>query len=27
VDYKKQPDGQFVNSKFVEISNKVSYTI
>ena len=24
---KKQPDGQFVNSKFVEISNKVTYTV
>ncbi len=27
VNYLKQPDGQFVNSKFVEISNKVTYTI
>lgn len=27
VDYKKKPDGEFVNSKFVDISNKVSYTI
>ena len=27
VNYIKQPDGQFVNSKFVEISNKVMYTI
>ena len=27
VDYKKGPDGEFVNSRFVEISNKVSYTI
>ena len=27
VNYIKQPDGQFVNSKFVEISNKVTYTI
>jgi hypothetical protein len=27
VDYKKGPDGEFLNSKFVEISNKVSYTI
>lgn len=27
IDYKKNPDGQFVNSKFIEISNKVSYTI
>jgi hypothetical protein len=27
VDYKKGPDGEFVNSRFVDISNKVSYTI
>lgn len=27
VDYKKKPDGEFVNSKFIDISNKVSYTI
>ncbi|MDX1947959.1 MAG: hypothetical protein SFU86_21350 [Pirellulaceae bacterium] len=27
VDYKKNPAGEFLNSKFVEISNKVSYTI
>ncbi len=27
VDYLKNPDGEFKNSKFVEISNKVSYTI
>ena len=27
VNYAKKPDGEFVNSKFVEISNKVSYTI
>lgn len=27
VDYKKNADGEFTNSKFVEISNKVSYTI
>jgi hypothetical protein len=27
LDYKKKPDGEFVNSKFIEISNKVSYTI
>ena len=27
IDYKKKPDGEFVNSKFVDISNKVSYTI
>lgn len=27
VDYKKNPQGEFVSSKFVEISNKVAYTI
>jgi hypothetical protein len=27
VDYKKSADGEFINSKFVEISNKVSYRI
>jgi hypothetical protein len=27
VDYKKTPAGDFVNSKFVDISNKVRYTI
>jgi hypothetical protein len=27
VDYKKRPDGEFINSRFIEISNKVSYTI
>jgi hypothetical protein len=27
VDYRKDPKGEFVNSKFVDISNKVSYTI
>jgi hypothetical protein len=27
VDYKKTPQGEFVNSRFVDISNKVSYTI
>ena len=27
VDYKKGADGEFVNSKFIEISNKVSYTV
>src|SRR5262245_24192646 len=25
VNYQKKPDGEFVNSKFVEISNKVTY--
>jgi hypothetical protein len=27
VDYLKTPAGEFTNSKFVDISNKVSYTI
>ncbi|MBY0232741.1 MAG: hypothetical protein K2W96_25960 [Gemmataceae bacterium] len=27
VDYKKKPDGEFVNSKFIDISNKVSYKV
>ena len=27
VDYKKTPAGEFVNSRFVDISSKVSYTI
>jgi hypothetical protein len=27
VDYLKKPDGEFVNSKFIEISNAVSYKI
>ncbi len=27
IDYKKKPDGEFINSKFIDISNKVSYTI
>jgi|SRR6185437_4640697 len=27
VDYKKNPAGEFVNSKFVDISNRVRYTI
>jgi hypothetical protein len=27
VDYKKDAQGEFVNSKFIEISNRVSYTI
>ena len=27
IDYRKTPDGQFVNSHFVNISNKVTYTI
>jgi hypothetical protein len=27
LDYRKKADGEFVNSRFVDISNKVSYTI
>jgi hypothetical protein len=27
VDYRKGPDGEFVNSRFVDISDKVTYTI
>lgn len=27
VNYKKKPDGEFVDSKFVEVSNKVAVTI
>jgi hypothetical protein len=27
VDYRKNPNGEFVNSRYVDISNKVSYTI
>ena len=27
VDYKKDKDGNFTNSKFIDISNRVSYTI
>ena len=27
VDYAKTPAGEFTNSKFIDISNKVSYTI
>ncbi len=27
IDYRKKPDGEFVNSKFVDVSNKVTYTI
>lgn len=27
VDYRKRPDGEFINSRFVEVSNKVRYTI
>jgi hypothetical protein len=27
VDYKKGGDGEFVNSRFIDVSNKVTYTI
>lgn len=27
VDYKKDAQGEFTNSKFVEVSNKVTYTV
>ena len=27
VDYRKNPQGEFINSRFVDISNKVSYRI
>jgi hypothetical protein len=27
VDYRKRPDGEFINSRFVDISNRVRYTI
>jgi hypothetical protein len=27
VDYKKTPQGEFINSKFIEISNKVKFTV
>jgi hypothetical protein len=27
IDYKKRPDGEFVNSHFLDISNKVTATI
>jgi hypothetical protein len=27
VDYRKNPDGEFVNSRFIDVSNKVTYTI
>ena len=27
VDYRKKPDGEFIASKFIDVSNKVSYTI
>jgi len=27
IDYKKDPAGEYVNSKFIDISNAVSYTV
>ena len=27
VDYRKRPDGEFINSRFVDISNRVTFTI
>ena len=27
VDYKKTPAGEFVNSRYLDVSNKVQYTI
>jgi hypothetical protein len=27
IDYRKSPDGEFINSRFVDISNKVTFTI
>lgn len=27
VNYRKKPDGEFIDSKFVTISNKVTYTV
>lgn len=27
VDYRKNPQGEFINSRFIDISNKVSYRI
>jgi hypothetical protein len=27
IDYRKNPAGEFINSRFVDISNKVSYTV
>jgi hypothetical protein len=27
IDYRKRPDGEFINSRFIEISNRVTYTI
>lgn len=27
IDYRKRPDGEFIASRFIDISNKVTYTI
>ena len=27
VDYRKNPNGDYLNSKFIDVSNKVTYTI
>jgi hypothetical protein len=27
IDYRKGPNGEFLNSKFIDVSNKVKYTI
>lgn len=27
VDYKKNPQGEFLNSKFVEVSNKIKFSV
>lgn len=27
IDYRKTPAGEFINSRFIDISNKVSYTV
>ncbi len=27
VDYRKQPNGDFINSRYVDVSDKVTYTI
>jgi hypothetical protein len=27
IDYRKNPSGEFVNSRFIDVSNRVTYTI
>jgi hypothetical protein len=27
INYRKRPDGEFIDSRFIDISNKVTYTI